>query len=206
MSEERKILLEMFGAELIEVGEGDFDEAISLKDKIVEKEGFFTLNQFSNPLNIECHHKTTFKELLNHSLMIGKYISAFVAGTGTGGTIMGVQKGFEEFDSRVKMIAVEPAESPVMSGGEKGPHGIQGIGDGSKFLVDLNKIDEIIPVSTPDAKHRCKQLALDDGLLVGISSGANILAAERWVEKNNPDGIVFTILCDRGERYTSILD
>ena len=206
MSEERKVLLRMFGADLIEVDEGDFDGAILLKDQIVEKEGYFTLNQFSNPLNVECHYKTTFKELLNHSLMIGKYISAFVAGTGTGGTIMGVQKGFEEFDSRVKMVAVEPAESPVMSGGEKGLHGIQGIGDGSKFLVDLNKIDAIIPISTEDAKNRCKQLALDDGLLVGISSGANILAAEQWVEKNNPDGIVFTILCDRGERYTSILD
>ena len=206
MSEERKVLLKMFGAELIEVDEGDFDGAILLKDEIVEKEGYFALNQFSSPLNIECHYKTTFKELLNHSLMIGKYISAFVAGTGTGGTIMGVQKGFEEFDTRVKMIAVEPAESPVMSGGEKGPHGIQGIGDGSKFLVDLNKIDEIIPISTEDSINRCKQLALDDGLLVGISSGANILAAERWVEKNNPNGIVFTILCDRGERYISILN
>ena len=206
MSEERKILLKMFGAELIEVDEGDFDGAILLKDQIVEKNGYFTLNQFSNPLNVECHYKTTFKELLNHSLMIGKYISAFVAGTGTGGTIMGVQRGFEEFDSRVKMIAVEPAESPVMSGGEKGLHGIQGIGDGSKFLVDLNKINEIIPISTQDAKDRCKELALNDGLLVGISSGANILAAERWIKKNNPSGIVFTILCDRGERYCSILD
>ena len=206
MSEERKVLLRMLGAELIEVDEGDFDGAILLKDAMVEKEGFFTLNQFSNPLNVECHYKTTFKELLNHSLMIGKYISAFIAGTGTGGTIMGVQRGFEEFDSRVKMIAVEPAESPVMSGGEKGLHGIQGIGDGSKFLVDLDKIDEIIPISTEDAKNRCKELALHNGLLVGISSGANILAAEQWVEKNNPDGIVFTILCDRGERYTSILD
>ena len=206
MSEERKVLLRMFGAELIEVDEGDFDGAILLKDAMVEKEGFFTLNQFSNPLNVECHYKTTFKELLNHSLMIGKYISAFIARTGTGGTIMGIQRGFEEFDSRVKMIAVEPAESPVMSGGEKGLHGIQGIGDGSKFLVDLDKIDEIIPISTEDAKNRCKELALHNGLLVGISSGANILAAEQWVEKNNPDGIVFTILCDRGERYTSILD
>ena len=138
--------------------------------------------------------------------MIGKYISAFVAGTGTGGTIMGVQRGFEEFDSRVKMIAVEPAESPVMGGGEKGLHGIQGIGDGSKFLVDLNKINEIIPISTQEAKDRCKELAINDALLVGISSGANILAAERWAEKNNPGGIVFTILCYRGERYTSILD
>ena len=205
MSEERKILLKMFGAELIEVDEGDFEQAINLKDEIVAQKKYFSLNQFDNPLNIECHYKTTFKELLNHSLTIGKYISAFISGTGTGGTIMGIQKGFSEFDTRVKMIAVEPAESPVMSGGEKGLHGIQGIGDGSQFLVDLNKIDEIITISTNDAKERCKSLAIDNGLLVGISAGANILAAEKWVEKNNPDGIVFTILCDRGERYCSML-
>ena len=205
MSEERKILLKMFGAELIEVAEGDFEEAIRLKDDIVDQKGYFSLNQFDNPLNIECHYKTTFKELLNHSLTIGKYISAFISGTGTGGTIMGVQKGFSEFDTRVKMIAVEPAESPVMSGGEKGIHGIQGIGDGSQFLVNLEKIDEILTVSTEDAKERCKQLAINNGLLVGISSGANILAAEHWVEENNPSGIVFTILCDRGERYCSML-
>tara|TARA_A100001011_G_scaffold400795_1_gene518966 strand:- start:11636 stop:12571 length:936 start_codon:yes stop_codon:yes gene_type:complete len=205
MSVERKVLLKMFGAELIEVKEGDFDEAIALKDDIVCQKGYFSLNQFNNPLNVDCHYKTTFKELLNHSLTIGKYISAFISGTGTGGTLMGVQKGFSEFDNRVKMIAVEPAESPVMSGGKKGLHGIQGIGDGSKFLVDLSKVDEIIQISTKDAKERCKRLALDDGLLVGISAGANILAAERWVEKNNPSGIVFTILCDRGERYSSML-
>ena len=93
-----------------------------------------------------------------------------------------------------------------MSGGEKGLHGIQGIGDGSKFLVDLDKVDEIITISTHDAEQRSKKLALENGLLVGISSGANILAAERWIEENNPAGIVFTILCDRGERYCSILD
>ncbi len=205
MSEERKILLKMFGAELIEVDEGDFEQAINLKDEIASQKKYFSLNQFNNPLNIECHYKTTFKELLNHSLTIGKYISAFISGTGTGGTIMGVQRGFSEFDTRVKMIAVEPAESPVMSGGEKGLHGIQGIGDGSQFLVELDKIDEIITISTEDAKDRCKKLAHDNGLLVGISAGANILASERWVKKNNPDGIVFTILCDRGERYSSML-
>ena len=205
MSEERKILLKMFGAELIEVDEGDFEQAINLKDEIASQKNYFSLNQFNNPLNVECHYKTTFKELLNHSLTIGKYISAFISGTGTGGTIMGVQRGFSEFDTRVKMIAVEPAESPVMSGGEKGLHGIQGIGDGSQFLVELDKIDEIITISTEDAKDRCKRLAHDNGLLVGISAGANILASERWVEKNNPDGIVFTSLCDRGERYCSIL-
>jgi len=206
MSVERKSLLRMYGAELIEVEAGDFDEAIRLKDELVEKHGYYPLNQFTSKLNIECHYKTTFKELLSHSLKIGKYISAFIAGTGTGGTIMGVQRGFSEFDTRVKIIAVEPAESPVMSGGEKGLHGIQGIGDGSKFLVNLDKIDEIIIISTADAEERSKQLALEHGLLVGISSGANILAAERWIKANNPPGIVFTILCDRGERYCSILD
>ena len=206
MSIERKSLLRMYGAELIEVDAGDFDEAIRLKDELVDKHGYYPLNQFTSKLNIECHYKTTFKELLSHSLKIGKYISAFIAGTGTGGTIMGVQKGFSEFDNRVKMVAVEPAESPVMSGGEKGLHGIQGIGDGSKFLVELDKIDEIITISTKDAETRSKRLALEHGLLVGISAGANILAAEKWIEKNNPSGIVFTILCDRGERYCSILD
>jgi len=206
MSIERKSLLRMYGAELIEVEAGDFDEAIRLKDELVDKHGYYPLNQFTSKLNIECHYKTTFKELLSHSLKIGKYISAFIAGTGTGGTIMGVQRGFSEFDNRVKIIAVEPAESPVMSGGEKGLHGIQGIGDGSKFLVDLDKVDEILVISTSEAEERTKRLALENGLLVGISSGANILAAERWIEKNNPSGIVFTILCDRGERYCSILD
>ena len=206
MSIERKSLLRMYGAELIEVEAGDFDEAIRLKDELVDKHGYYPLNQFTSKLNIECHYKTTFKELLSHSLKIGKYISAFIAGTGTGGTIMGVQRGFSEFDNRVKIIAVEHAESPVMSGGEKGLHGIQGIGDGSKFLVDLDKVDEILVISTSEAEERTKRLALENGLLVGISSGANILAAERWIEKNNPSGIVFTILCDRGERYCSILD
>ena len=195
----------MYGAELIQVEAGDFDEAIRLKDELVEKHGYYPLNQFTSRLNIECHYKTTFKELLSHSLKIGKYISAFIVGTGTGGTIMGVQRGFSEFDTRVKMIAVEPAESPVMSGGEKGLHGIQGIGDGSKFLVDLNKVDEVITISTEDAKQRALQLAKYNGLFVGVSAGANVLAAEQWIEQNNSDGIVVTILCDRGERYFSVL-
>ena len=205
MSEERKTLLKMYGAELIEVDEGDFDGAIALKDKLVEDKGYFPLNQFTTPLNIECHYKTTFKEIVSHSLKIGKSITSFIAGTGTGGTLMGIQKGFSEYDTRVKIIAVEPLESPVMSGGEKGLHGIQGIGDGSKFLVDLDKVDEVITISTEDAKIRAKDLCQNNGLFVGISAGANVLASERWIEKNNPKGIVFTILCDRGERYCSVL-
>jgi len=102
-----------------------------------------------------------------------------------------------------RIVAVEPLESPVMSGGEKGLHGIQGIGDGSKFLVDLNKVDEVITISTEEAKERALRLAKENGLFVGISAGANVLASERWIEQNNPNGIVVTILCDRGERYFS---
>ena len=206
MSEERKKLLRMFGTELIEVGEGDFEGAINLKDKLVKENGYFPLNQFTSELNIECHHKTTFKELLSHSLKIGKSISAFISGTGTGGTLMGIERGFSEYGSRTKIIAVEPAESPVMSGGKKGLHGIQGIGDGSKFLVDLSKVDEVITISTEDAKQRSMKLCKENGLLVGISAGANILASERWIKQNNPEGIVFTILCDRGERYCSMYE
>ena len=201
MSVERKKMMEYFGAELIEVAEGDFDRAIELKSKIAKDNNHFELNQFNNPLNIECHLNTTFKEIVSDTHFDS--VSAFIAGTGTGGTLMGVQKGYDGLST--KIIAVEPAESPVMSGGEKGLHGIQGIGDGSKFLVDLDKVDGIIPISTEEAKERSLRLAKENGLFVGISAGANILASERWIKQNNPNGIVVTILCDRGERYFSVL-
>jgi len=199
MSVERKKMMEFFGAKLVEVGEGDFDGAIKFKEELANFYGFIELNQFSNPLNIECHLNTTFKEIVSDTHFDS--VSAFIAGTGTGGTLMGIQKGYDGLST--KIIAVEPAESPVMSGGEKGLHGIQGIGDGSKFLVDLNKVDEIIPISTEEAKERALRLAKENGLFVGISAGANVLASERWIEKNNPNGIVVTIICDRGERYFS---
>ena len=207
MSEERKMMLRFFGAKLIEVDKGDFDTAIKWKDILVKEQGYFSLNQFNNPLNIECHQKTTCKEILFDTMLVDydSQISAFVAGTGTGGTLMGMQKGFESHTMNTKIVAVEPAESPVMSGGEKGLHGIQGIGDGSKFLVDLDKVDEVITISTEEAKERSLRLAKENGLFVGISAGANVLASERWVEQNNPNGIVVTILCDRGERYFSVL-
>ena len=207
MSVERKKMMKFFGAELIEVDAGDFDGAITKKTKMAEWNGYVELNQFSNPLNIECHLNTTFKEIL-YDTMIADYesqISAFIAGTGTGGTLMGVQEGFAKSGMGTKIIAVEPAESPVMSGGVKGLHGIQGIGDGSKFLVDLDVVDEIIPISTEEAKERSLRLAKENGLFVGISAGANVLASERWIKQNNPNGIVVTILCDRGERYFSVL-
>ena len=208
MSEERKKMMRFYGAELHEVEEGNFDVAIAYKEYLADTHGYIELNQFNNPLNVECHLNTTFMEIVNDtypSFFPDDSVSAFIAGTGTGGTLMGVQKGFEKLKTDTKIIAVEPSESPVMSGGEKGLHGIQGIGDGSKFLVDLNKVDEIITISTKEAKERSLRLAKEHGLFVGISAGANVLASERWIEQNNPDGIVITILCDRGERYFSVL-
>ena len=203
MSEERKKMMKFFGAELHEVEEGNFDVAIAYKEYLADTHGYIELNQFNNDLNIECHLNTTFMEILNDTYFDN--VSAFIAGTGTGGTLMGVQRGFNKLGTDTKIIAVEPLESPVMSGGEKGLHGIQGIGDGSKFLVDLDKVDEIITISTKEAKERSLRLAKEHGLFVGISAGANVLASERWIEQNNPDGIVVTILCDRGERYFSVL-
>ena len=203
MSIERKQMMKFFGAELHEVEEGNFDVAIAYKEYLADTHGYIELNQFNNDLNIECHLNTTFMEILNDTYFDN--VSAFIAGTGTGGTLMGVQRGFNKLGTDTKIIAVEPLESPVMSGGEKGLHGIQGIGDGSKFLVDLDKVDEIITISTKEAKERSLRLAKEHGLFVGISAGANVLASERWIEQNNPDGIVVTILCDRGERYFSVL-
>lgn len=200
MSEERKQMLKLYGAELIEVEDGKFDDAIALRDKLAKENGWFNPQQFNNPLNIEAHQKTTAVEIL---YQYPNSISAFIDGTGTGGTLMGISSVLKNYHLDMKTVAVEPLESPVMSGGESGLHGIQGIGDGSKFLVELNKVDEIILVSTQEAKDRAKRLAQDQGLLVGISSGANILAAERFIEKYNPEGAVITILCDRGERYLS---
>ena len=206
MSEERKQMLRLYGAELIEVEAGNFDEAIRLRNELSEKNGWFNCNQFANPLNIKSHEETTAIEIFKDLIVEGKnYLQAFISGTGTGGTLMGAGLKLKEMVPSMKIVAVEPAESPVMSGGQPGLHGIQGIGDGSKFLVDLKKVDKVICVSTEEAKERAIRLAKETGIFVGISAGANILASERWIEENNPEGIVVTFLCDRGERYLSCL-
>lgn len=202
MSIERKKILKYYGAELIEVGDGDFDAAIKLRNELSEKNGWFNPDQFTNPLNINAHYIGTSNEILSQTDL---EISAVVSGTGTGGTIMGCGMGIRNKFKECKIIAVEPSESPVMSGGSKGIHGIQGIGDGSKFLVDLAKIDRIYTVSTNDAKEKSISLG-KSGLFVGISSGANILAAEKFIRDESPSGIVITFLCDGGERYLSCLD
>jgi len=208
MSMERKKTLELYGAELIEVEAGAFDDAIALRDTMCEERGWFNCNQFGNPLNIEAHVKTTAAEIIKR--FHGQdgdegYIEALVTGTGTGGTLMGCSKGLKDTWPGLKIVAVEPDESPVMSGGEPGIHGIQGIGDGSKFLVDMKAVNQVTRIKTEDAKSRARQLAKEHGIFVGISAGANILAAEKWIEDNNPTGIVVTFLCDRGDRYFSCI-
>jgi cysteine synthase A len=205
MSEERKKTLEYYGAKLIEVEAGNFDRAIEIRDELCEENGWFNCNQFHNKWNIESHYMTTGVELLDWAKQENKSISAVVTGTGTGGTLMGCHKRLKPEFPTLKMVAVEPAESAVMSGGEPGVHGIQGIGDGSKFLVEMDCVDSIFVISTEDAKVRARELAKTHGLFVGISAGANILAAERFIEKYTPTGDVVTFLCDRGDRYFSCL-
>ena len=201
MSEERKQMLRLYGAELIEVEDGKFDDAIALRDIMAKENGYFNPNQFHNPLNIQAHYEGTGVEILHQHT---DKIAAFLDGTGTGGTLMGTSRLLKMYHPFMKVVAVEPAESPVMSGGQPGLHGIQGIGDGSKFMVDLKEVDDIIIVSTEEAKERAKRLAKEQGLFVGISSGANILASERLLEKySDMEGNIITILCDRGERYLS---
>ena len=111
---------------------------------------------------------------------------------------MGIQRAFKKKSKNTKIIMMQPAESAK-------DHGIQGVNDGEDFLVDKKKLHGIIEIKTEEAKERAKRLAREHGLLVGISAGANVLASEKWIEENNPKGIVVTILCDRGERYLSCL-
>lgn len=206
MSEERKKIIRGFGAELILVGDGDFDGAIKLRDQLCQDNSWFTTNQFHNRQNIECHRYETGPEIISDCLKRGLTPKLFICGTGTGGTLMGIGSALKNSFSGVEVWAVEPAESPVMSGGSPGLHGIQGIGDGSKFLVDLNFINGIIQISTADAIAEAKFLTEKTGNFVGISAGANSLAAKRWMAKNQlkDDEVAITILCDRGERYLSI--
>ena len=193
MSEERRQMMRTYGAQIIDAPPGDFEAAIELKQKMMANdENYWSPNQFSNRANIECHFLTTAHEIHKQA---GPNWTAFIHGAGTGGTIMGVKQYIDAFDLPVSTCLVVPAE-------EK--HGIQGIGDGQDFLVDRSRIDDVYEISTIDAIARAKKLAKETGLLVGISSGANILAAEKWIAQNDPEGVVIAMLCDRGERYMSI--
>lgn len=204
MSEERKNMFKIYGAQLIEVDEGDFDGAIKKRDELSIENGWFNCNQFNNPLNIKAHYETTGPEFYKSYPSEMDEPDVIVLGTGTGGSLMGTAKYLKEKWPNIKVVAVEPAESPVMSGGEPGLHGIQGIGDGSKFLVDLDFVDEVRTVKTDCAKELVDKLAKEYGLFVGISAAANVKVSFEWLLDNKKKNAL-TILCDRGERYFSCL-
>ena len=198
MSEERKQLMRLYGTEIIEVGQNDFPGAIALRNKLVqENNNWWSLKQFENPLNIECHEKTTAKEIVRQ-IFIDRRMEpeVLICGAGTGGTIMGVGRVLKRINKDIRIIQVKPAEDALN-------HGIQGIGDGGDYLVDPDFIDETIFIKTADAIAKAKELSLN-GLLVGISSGANILAAEQVAKDFSGKGAIITFLPDRGERYLSL--
>jgi len=192
------------GAKLIltkpELGmKGSIEKAILLADDI---ENSFIPSQFENPANPQAHIQSTSKEIIKDT--DGK-IDIFIASVGTGGTITGIGEVLKKYNPNIKIIAVEPKDSPVLSGGKAGPHKIQGIGAGFiPAILNTNIYDEIFEVEFDDALKMAKNLAKEEGLLVGISSGANVYASKIIGSKEENRGKnIITILCDTGERYLS---
>lgn len=207
MSIERRKLLAIFGAEIVLTpGANGMNGAIAKADELLEEiENSFSVRQFSNPVNVETHYNTTAEEIWNDTE--GK-VDIVIGGVGTGGTITGIGKKLKESDKNpnVKIVAVEPAYSPVLSGESPGPHRIQGIGAG--FVPDIYQselIDEIIPVKDEDASKTMLNLAAKEGILVGISSGAATYAGIQLAKKEENKGKrIVVILPDTGERYLSM--
>ena len=204
MSMERASLLSSYGAQLVltaawEGMKGSIKEAESI---VAQNPSYYMPDQFSNPANPDMHRKTTGPEIVN---ALDGRVDAFVAAVGTGGTITGCGEVIRERNPAAKIIAVEPAGSPVLSGGDPGPHKIQGIGAGFVPKV-LNRtlLDRVVTVTDDEAYQTAKLLAKKEGLLVGISAGANVFAAQKIAEELGPGKNVVTILCDTGERYISI--
>jgi len=201
MSEERKQMMTAFGAELVLTSKsGSLKEAIEKAEEIAQRPKTFTARQFSNLNNIKAQEKTG-EEILRE---IGP-VDAVVAGVGTGGTLMGISNVMEKVNPKLKVIAVEPEEAAVMFGGSNvrvKEHKIQGIGDGFiPQLIDMSKVDKVITVGSEEAVNMARKLFREYGLLVGISSGANMLVALKVAKKYNK---VVTVLPDRAERYLSM--
>jgi len=203
MSIERRKIMRLFGAEIILTpSKEDMAGAMrKFKEIIKKKKNVWLPRQFENKDNIKAHELGIGKEILKETK--GK-IDAFVAGVGTGGTLIGVAKALKKANPKVKIVAVEPAESPVLSGGKPSLHKIQGIGEGfiPKLVQEnIDIIDEVIAIKSKDAIKMSKELARKYGLLVGISSGANFLAAKQLRKKYQR---IVTVFPDRGERYLSL--
>jgi cysteine synthase A len=204
MSRERAKLLRAYGAEVRETPSlGGMTEAVELAEAIREQRKGFMPQQFSNPANPEVHRRTTAEEIWNDT---DGEVDAFVAGVGTGGTITGVGGMLRERKPEALIVAVEPATSPVLSGGPPGPHKIQGIGAGFvPAVLDRSLIAETIGVSDEDALETARIAAKREGVLAGISAGANIKAALEVAARPEMEGKrVVTVVCDSGERYMSL--
>ncbi|MDU5535936.1 MAG: cysteine synthase family protein, partial [Anaerococcus sp.] len=199
MSEEREKLAKAYGAEVIRTTENALQGSVDKAKELAESKGYFFPDQFSNPANIKAHYETTGPEILAELTP-----DAFIAGVGTGGTVTGVGKRLKEKDNGIKVYAIQPAESPLLSGGEAAGHKIQGIG--GNFIpknLDFDVVDDIVSVASDDAIKMSRQLAKDEALAVGISSGANVVGAIEIADKLGEGKSVVTVLPDTGERYLS---
>ena len=204
VSRERRSMIESFGAELRLLDEiNDIQSAVRDTEELARgRDDIFLPRQFANLDNIEAHRTTTGPEILRQ---VRRPIDAFVMGVGTGGTVMGVGRALREHGSKARIVAVEPDESAVMSGDERGRHGIQGLADGFiPDIVNLEEIDQVARVRTPDAIELSRRMSHEEGLLVGISSGANVIGARQIAVELGPGHTIVTILPDRGERYLSM--
>jgi cysteine synthase len=204
MSRERSALLRTYGAEVHETPSlGGMHEAVQLAEELVREHDAFMPQQFSNPANPEIHRRTTAEEIWRD---LDGQVDAFVAGVGTGGTITGVGQVLKERRPEIQVFAVEPSASPVLSGGDAGPHRIQGIGAGFvPDVLDRSVIDEVIGVDDEDALNTAREAAHREGLLVGISAGAAIHAALQVADREGMAGKrVVVVVPDSGERYMSL--
>jgi cysteine synthase A len=203
MSEERRMIIQSYGAELILTdGAKGMKGSIEMADKMAENDSrYFVVRQFSNPANREIHYETTSLELLEDI----PDMDIFVAGVGTGGSFSGISKRLKEQERKILCIAAEPSDSAVISGEEPGPHKIQGIGAG--FITDIfipEDMDEVIKIDYEDAEKETVEFVRDTGILVGLSTGANIAAAKKLAEKYGKDKKIVTLSPDGGEKYLSL--
>ncbi|MBC8554874.1 MAG: cysteine synthase A [Candidatus Brocadiales bacterium] len=203
MSLERRALLRYFGAEIVLTeGPKGMKGAIEKAAELVKEKGYFQPQQFDNPANPQIHKETTGPEIVND--FADKELHRFVVGVGTGGTISGAGEVLKKNFSDIKNIVVEPAESPVLSGGQPGPHKIQGIGAGFvPGIYNQEVVDEVRQVSNEEAFSMSIRLAKEEGIFCGISSGANMHVALQVAREVGPDKNVLVILPDTGERYIS---
>jgi len=203
-TEERRKMIGFYGARLELIEDlRQIQNAVEIAVDLAKKDpSIFLPRQFSNPDNPRAHYEGTGREIIAQA---GKDIDAFVMGVGTGGTLMGVGRALREANPKVQIVALEPAESAVMSGEKPGCHGIQGLADGFiPEIVKMSEVSRVIKVKTQDAIDMARRLVKEEGLFVGISAGANVCAAMQLAMELGPGKKVVTALPDRGERYLSI--